>query len=155
MVNGADTEQERSECEVVAEWNTRLERIERAVWMTRRSLTEERRLLTLCREPASDKESQPQRPARERNESAGGAQRGRCFREVEGIESAAIERGVVVHIRTDGNSVGCGKWTTIVVRSPLTGKRVWLPLEAGCSNSGGLFGQAHSLTVFRRDNGAP
>ena len=33
-------------------------------YKTRRSLTAERRLLTLCREPASDKESQPQRPAR-------------------------------------------------------------------------------------------
>ena len=33
-------------------------------YKTRRSLTEERRLLTLCREPASDKESQPERPAR-------------------------------------------------------------------------------------------
>ena len=33
-----------------------------------------------------------------------------------GIESAAIERRVVVHIRTDGHSVGCGKWTAKAVR---------------------------------------
>ena len=86
----------------------------------RRSLTEERRLLTLCREPASDKESQPQRPARERNESAGGAQRGRCFREVEGIESAAIERGGDVEVSDNGPYVVGRGWTAKAVRGPTT-----------------------------------
>ena len=67
-----------------------------------------------------------------------------------GIESAAHERRVVVHIRTDGHSVVEHPWTTRVVRSPLTGKRAWLPLEAGCSNSGGFFGQAQGMTVLQR-----
>ena len=67
-----------------------------------------------------------------------------------GIESAAIERRVVAHIRTDGHSVVEHLWTTEVVRSTLTGKRAWLPLEAGCSNSGGLFGQAQGMTVLQR-----
>ena len=65
-----------------------------------------------------------------------------------GIESAAIERGTDVANLSDGHSVGCCKWTTTVVRSPLTGKRVWLPLEAGCSYSGGLFGQAQGKRSF-------
>ena len=68
--NEADTEQERSECVVVAEWNTRPERISELLIPPPGdtggliNITAERRLLTLCREPASDKESQPQRPAR-------------------------------------------------------------------------------------------
>ena len=113
--------------------------------MTRRSLTEERRLLTLCREPASDKESQPQRPARERNESAGGAQRWRCFREVEGIESAAIERGWDVEVSDNGPYVVGREWTAKAVRSPLTGKRAWLPLEAGCFSHAADSSARHSL----------
>lgn len=67
-----------------------------------------------------------------------------------GIESAAHERRVVAHIRTDGHCVVERPWTTKVVRSPLTGKRAWLPLEAGCSSSGGLFGQAQGITVLHR-----
>ena len=72
-----------------------------------------------------------------------------------GKESAAIERRDDAHIRTDGHSVAGRKWTTTVVRSPLTGERVWLLLEAGCSNSGGRLGQAHSLTVISTTNTAP
>ena len=67
-----------------------------------------------------------------------------------GKESAAIERRDDAHIRTDGHSVVGRKWTTKVVRSPLTGERVWLLLEAGCSNSGGRLGQAQRITVFQR-----
>ena len=71
-----------------------------------------------------------------------------------GIESAAIERRDNTDIRNTGQSVVERPWTTTVVRSPLTGKRVWLPLEAGCPYSGGLFGQALGMTVFRRMDGA-
>ena len=65
-----------------------------------------------------------------------------------GIESAAIERRDNTHIRNTGHSVVERSWTTTVVRSPLTGKRVWLPLEAGCPYSGGLFGQAQGKRSF-------
>ena len=65
-----------------------------------------------------------------------------------GIESAAIERSGDVEVADNGPYVVGREWTAKAVRSPLTGKRAWLPLEAGCSYSGGLFGQAHSLTVF-------
>lgn len=62
--------------------------------MTRRSLTEEARLLTLCQEcigsGTEDSVSQPM-PTRPK-----------------GIEDAVLERGNVVGIRTDGYSVGCG-----------------------------------------------
>ena len=74
---------------------------------------------------------------------------------MEGIESAAIERVGDVEVSDNGPYVVGRSWTTTVVRSPLTGKRAWLPLEAGCSYSGGLFGQAHSLTVIRDTNAAP
>ena len=59
-----------------------------------------------------------------------------------GKESAAIERGGDVEVSDKGPYVVRRGWTARAVRSPLTGKRVWLPLEAGCSYSGGLFGQA-------------
>ena len=59
-----------------------------------------------------------------------------------GIESAAIERGGDVEVSDKGPYVAESSWTASAVRSPLTGERVWLPLEAGCSYSGGLFGQA-------------
>ena len=65
-----------------------------------------------------------------------------------GIESAAIERRDNTYIRNTGHSVVERSWTTTVVRSPLTGKRVWLPLEAGCPYSGGLFGQAQGKRSF-------
>ena len=74
---------------------------------------------------------------------------------MEGIESAAIERGGDVDIADNGPYVVGRGWTAKAVRSPLTGKRAWLPLEAGCSYSGGLFGQAHTLTVIRGANAAP
>ena len=111
-------------------------------YKTRRSLTEERRLLTLCREPASDKESQPQRPARERNESAGGAQRERCFRGVEGIESAAIERGGDVDVADNGPYVVGRGWTAKAVRGARMRERGASLLTSAAHNSGGLFGQA-------------
>ena len=49
-----------------------------------------------------------------------------------GIESAAIERGGDVDIADNGPYVAGLGWTAKAVRSPLTGKRAWLPLEAGC-----------------------
>ena len=67
-----------------------------------------------------------------------------------GIESAAIERGWDVEVSDNGPYVAGRGWTAKAVRSPLTGKRAWLPLEAGCSNSGGLFGQAQGMTVLQR-----
>ena len=72
-----------------------------------------------------------------------------------GIESAAIERGGDVEVFDTGPYVVGRGWTAKAVRSPLTGKRAWLPLEAGCSYSGGLFGQAHTLPVIRDTNSAP
>ena len=72
-----------------------------------------------------------------------------------GIESAAIERRDNADKLNNIHSVVGRSWTTTVVRSPLTGKRAWLPLEAGCSYSGGLFGQAHSPMVIRGTNAAP
>jgi len=59
-----------------------------------------------------------------------------------GIESAAIEQSGDVEIADNGPYVVEREWTAKAVRSPLTGKRAWLPLEAGCPYSGGLFGQA-------------
>ena len=49
-----------------------------------------------------------------------------------GIESAAIGRCGDVDIADNGPYVAERLWTTTVVRSPLTGKRAWFPLEAGC-----------------------
>ena len=59
-----------------------------------------------------------------------------------GIESAAVERRVVVHIRTDGRSVGCGKWTAKAVRGARMRERGASLLTSAAHNSGGLFGQA-------------
>ena len=71
-----------------------------------------------------------------------------------GIESAAIERRMDSHINTDGHSVGCGKGTAKAVRGARTRKRGAFLLTSAASDSGGLFGQAHSLTVFQRTDTA-
>ena len=67
-----------------------------------------------------------------------------------GIESAAIERSGNVEVADNGPYVAGREWTAKAVRSPLTGKRAWLPLEASCFYSGGLFGQAQRITVIQR-----
>ena len=72
-----------------------------------------------------------------------------------GIESAAIERRVVAHIRTDGHSEGCGKWTAKAVRGARMRKRGAFLLTSAAFSRGGLFGQAHSLTVIRGTYAAP
>ena len=72
-----------------------------------------------------------------------------------GIESAAIERGGDIEVSDKGPYLVRRGWTARAVRSPLTGKRVWFPLEAGCPYSGGLFGLAHTLPVIRCANAAP
>lgn len=72
-----------------------------------------------------------------------------------GIESAAHERRVVVHIRTDGHSVGCGKGTAKAVRGARMRKRGAFLLTSAALSRGGLFEQAHSLTVIRGINTAP
>ena len=66
-----------------------------------------------------------------------------------GIESAAIERRVVVHIRTDVRSVGCGKWTAKAVRGARMRERGASLLTSAAHHSGGLFGQALPLPVIR------
>ena len=71
-----------------------------------------------------------------------------------GIESAAHERRVVVHIRTDGNSVECGKWTAKAVRGARMRERGASLLTNAVHNSGGLFGQAQGKTVPRSTDGA-
>lgn len=72
-----------------------------------------------------------------------------------GIESAAIERRVVVHIRTDVRSVGCGKWTAKAVRGARMRERGASLLTSAAHHSGGLFGQAHGITVISGTNTAP
>ena len=72
-----------------------------------------------------------------------------------GIESAAIERRVVAHTHTDGRSVGCGKWTAKAVRGARMRERGASLLTSAAHNSGGLFGQAHSLPVIRDTKAAP
>ena len=72
-----------------------------------------------------------------------------------GIESAAHERSVVAHIYTYGLSVGCGKRTAKAVRGARMRERGASLLTSAAHNSGGLFGQAHSLTVIRDTNAAP
>lgn len=72
-----------------------------------------------------------------------------------GIESAAPERRVVVHIRTDGHSVGCGKWTAKEVRGARMRERDASLLTSAAHHNGGLFGQAHSLPVIRDTKAAP
>ena len=72
-----------------------------------------------------------------------------------GIESAAHERRVVVHIRTDGNSVECGKGTAKAVRGARMRKRGAFLLTSAALSRGGLFGQAHSLTGIRATDTAP
>ena len=71
-----------------------------------------------------------------------------------GIESAAHERGTDTHISTDGHSVGCGKGTATAVRGARTRKRGAFLLTSAAPDSGGLFGQAQSLTVFQRTDTA-
>ena len=58
-----------------------------------------------------------------------------------GIESAAIERRVVAHIRTDGHSVGCGKLTAKAVRGARMRERGASLLTSAAHHRGGLFGQ--------------
>ena len=71
------------------------------------------------------------------------------------IESAAIERRVVVHIRTDGHSVGCGKWTAKAVRGARMRERGASLLTSAAFSRGGLVGQAHSRMVIRGIYTAP
>ena len=64
------------------------------------------------------------------------------------IESAAVERRVVVHIHTDGHSVGCGKWTAKAVRGARMRERGASLLTSAAHHSGGLFGQARGKRSF-------
>ena len=66
-----------------------------------------------------------------------------------GIESAAHERSVVVHIRTDGHSVAGRTWTTKVVRGARMRERGASLLTSAAHHSGGLFGQALPMPVIR------
>lgn len=71
-----------------------------------------------------------------------------------GIESAAHERSDDGDIRTYGLSGGCGKGTATAVRGARTRKRGAFLLTSAAPDSGGLFGQAHSMTVFQRTDTA-
>ena len=72
-----------------------------------------------------------------------------------GIESAAIERGGDVEVSDNGPYVVERGWTAKAVRGARMRERGASLLTSAAHNSGGLFGQAHSLTVIRDTNAAP
>ena len=72
-----------------------------------------------------------------------------------GIESAAHERRDNADIRNNSHSVVERPWTTTVVRGARMRERGAPLLTSAAHHSGGLFGQAHRITVVRGIYTAP
>ena len=72
-----------------------------------------------------------------------------------GIESAAHERGGDVEVSDNGPYVVGRGWTAKAVRGARMRERGASLLTSAAHHSGGLFGQAQWMTVFRRAHGVP